>query len=402
MALYEVCDLVPGFAFKSENFGDYKDKVIKIGDIVPPDVDMEHLPGVDISCYNKDKLKQYLVYAGDYVLAMTGSTIGKVGRIRNGQAYINQRVLVFRPKDIVDSDYLYYVLSQPLFRQFVVNHADSETAKPNISASSTSKFSFSLPPIEIQQKIGGLLSALDKKIAINKAINKNLEATAQAIFKSWFVDFEPFGGVMPANAQITELKKLCSVVTKGTTPTTLGMSFRDYGVNFIKAESILQNHSFDVQKFSYIDNETNEILKRSMLNVGDIVFTIAGTLGRFSLVDASILPANTNQAVAIIRPDTSLISSEYLYSFFVGNWHNIYYTSRIQQAVQANLSLTTIKTLPVILLDYKEKQEYTELITPLFEKIRQNLSQNQRLAAIRDTLLPKLMSGEINVSQVKI
>lgn len=178
VALYEVCDLVPGFAFKSENFGDYKDKVIKIGDIVPPDVDMEHLPGVDISCYNKDKLKQYLVYAGDYVLAMTGSTIGKVGRIRNGQAYINQRVLVFRPKDIVDSDYLYYVLSQPLFRQFVVNHADSETAKPNISASSTSKFSFSLPPIEIQQKIGGLLSALDKKIAINKAINKNLPACA--------------------------------------------------------------------------------------------------------------------------------------------------------------------------------------------------------------------------------
>lgn len=333
------------------------------------------------------------------VLFTSRAPIGYIAIAAN-DVCTNQGFKSIVPSNKVDSLFLFYLLK---YNKNNIEALGTGTTFKEVSGTTMKSATVTLPvSLQEQKAIAAVLSALDDKIEVNRAINKNLEATAQAIFKSWFVDFEPFGGVMPANAQITELKKLCSVVTKGTTPTTLGMSFRDYGVNFIKAESILQNHSFDVQKFSYIDNETNEILKRSMLNVGDIVFTIAGTLGRFSLVDASILPANTNQAVAIIRPDTSLISSEYLYSFFVGNWHNIYYTSRIQQAVQANLSLTTIKTLPVILLDYKEKQEYTELITPLFEKIRQNLSQNQRLAAIRDTLLPKLMSGEINVSQVKI
>ena len=133
------------------------------------------------------------------------------------------------------------------------------------------------------------------------------------------------------------LGNLCDCVTKGTTPTTLGKDFTDTGINFIKGESINDDHSFNKTLFAHIDDETDELLKRSRIYVNDIVFTIAGTLGKFALVDGSVIPANTNQAVAIIR--TSKIMPAMLYSYFIGEWQVEFYKRNTQQAVQANLSL---------------------------------------------------------------
>lgn len=128
--LGSICDLVAGFAFKSKDFGDYPNKVVKIADIQPPTVDTYGLVGVNISTYNTSKLQKFIVSKGDYVLAMTGATIGKLGRITNDiEAYINQRVLTFRPnKLIVDKDYLYYQLCSVNFSKYILNHIDSETA----------------------------------------------------------------------------------------------------------------------------------------------------------------------------------------------------------------------------------------------------------------------------------
>ena len=242
----------------------------------------------------------------------------------------------------------------------------------------------------------------DKIEVMGYVINNNLEQQAQAIFKSWFVDFEPFGGVQPPEMKFVPLQELCKVVTKGTTPTTLGKPFTSSGINFIKAESILDSHSIDSSKFAFIDEETNALLKRSIIKANDIVFTIAGTLGRFAMVDNSVLPANTNQAVAIIRPDENKVTPAYLYSFFIGNWHNEYYSKRIQQAVQANLSLTTIKSLPIAVLSNITMNDYDELVSPLFALMKGNEEENRKLSELRDTLLPKLMSGELDVSDIDL
>ena len=155
---------------------------------------------------------------------------------------------------------------------------------------------------------------------------------------------------------------------------------------------------FDTSKFSHIDAQTNEALKRSIIHAGDILFSIAGTLGRFAIVNNCILPANTNQAVAIIRPNPSLVSSNYIYSFFLGGWHEEHYRKRIQQAVQANLSLATIKSLPILLLPDCWKKQYEEIIHPIFKKIGVNSIENRTLGLLRDTLLSKLVSGEILLS----
>jgi type I restriction enzyme S subunit len=105
-SLGEICDLVAGFAFKSKDFGAYPNNVVKTADIQPPIVNTNELAGVDISQYDTIKLRKYIVTKGDYVFAMTGATIGKLGRITNEiEAYINQRVLTFRPDEsIIDKN----------------------------------------------------------------------------------------------------------------------------------------------------------------------------------------------------------------------------------------------------------------------------------------------------------
>lgn len=175
--LCDICDLIPGFAFKSADFGDYNAKAIKIGDIQPPYVNRASMSGVNIKLYDKNKLSKFLVKRGDFVLAMTGATIGKIGRyIDQEPAYLNQRVLLFRPRANVNPQFVYYSLLSPLFQKYVINHIDSETAQPNISGRSVSGFEIGLPSKEEQDRIASFLSSIDDKIELNNRINHNLAA----------------------------------------------------------------------------------------------------------------------------------------------------------------------------------------------------------------------------------
>lgn len=295
-------------------------------------------------------------------------------------------------------EYIYYFLTHRDVTERLQAIAEQSTsAYPSIKPSDIEDLTIDLPPIEEQRKIVGLLKMLDDKIKQNTEINNNLLQQASTIFKHWFTD-NPNLDTM----EQVPLAELCSVVTKGTTPTTLGKPFASEGINFIKAESILDNHAIDKDKFAFIDSETNDLLRRSIINEGDIVFTIAGTLGRFALIDDSILPANTNQAVAIIRANQSKVTPEYLYSFFLGNWHIDYYTKRIQQAVQANLSLGTIKSLPIPTLSEKAMADYLGIISPIIQMTKANELEITRLRTMRDALLPQLMSGELDVSSLDL
>ena len=300
--------------------------------------------------------------------------------------------------NVLDADFLYYLLTQAALVEALHAIAEQSTsAYPSIKPSDIEDLEIEIPDLATQKKIADVLGSMDRRITQNTGINNNLEQQLRTIFKAEFTD-------NPELENITQipLSELCHVVTKGTTPTTLGKPFVESGINFIKAESILDDHSIDKSKFAFIDEETNALLKRSIIHAGDVVFTIAGTLGRFALIDENVLPANTNQAVAIIRADVEKVLPEYIYTCFIGEWHTDYYAKRVQQAVQANLSLTTIKSLPISLLDEAKMSEYLSLILPLIKAIKTNEAQNEKLAALRDNLLPKLMSGEIDVSAVQL
>ena len=179
--LSDICDLIAGFAFKSVDFGTEGAFVVKIKDIQPPFVNLDDADKVNLTAYDTAKLKKLLISKGDFLLAMTGATIGKIGKyISNEQSYLNQRVLKFLPKQQVDSKFIYYSLLTNAFRLYILNHIDSDSAQPNISANTIGKYELSIPCIETQKRIADILSSLDDKIELNRRINDNLTPTYYA------------------------------------------------------------------------------------------------------------------------------------------------------------------------------------------------------------------------------
>jgi len=332
--------------------------------------------------------------ANSVIVAMYGATAGKVAinkiPLTTNQACCNLII------DGTKADYRYVYYQLRLNYQQLAGLANGG-AQQNLNARIISEYDIPIPPLSVQKEIADTLSSLDEKIANNSEVNHHLQEMVYQICRSWFIDFEPWNGEMPPTWQSVTLGDICAVVTKGTTPTTLKKQFVVQGINFIKAESILDDHSLDFGKLAFIDDETHSLLSRSAIQDGDIIFTIAGTLGRFALVGTDMLPANTNQAVAIIRADKSRMDPITLYSLFIGGLHSDFYAKNVQQAVQANLSLTTIKTLPLNLPPVEDLSAYSATITPLVERILQNYKESRFLAALRDALLPRLMSGELSV-----
>ena len=328
----------------------------------------------------------------DTVLFSSRAPIGYVA-IAKTELCTNQGFKSIVPNANTDPLFLYYLL---VYNKDRIENMGVGTTFKEVSATTMRGIPVRVPTsVSHQKHIANTLSMLDERIECNLAINKNLLQQLNAIFKYWFTD----NPQLEAMTQVP-LDDLCLIVTKGTTPTTLGKSFVSAGINFIKAESILNSHAIDRNKFTFIDEETNDLLKRSIICPRDIVFTIAGTLGRFALIDDSVLPANTNQAVAIIRANPKKVMPEYLYSFFLGNWHNDYYTKCIQQAVQANLSLGTIKSLPIPVLTNRFMTEYLEIIRPIITMTKSNELEITRLETMRDSLLPQLISGQLDVSDL--
>ena len=316
------------------------------------------------------------------------------------------------PKGNIDRNYLLYILlSDDFTRQLSGMRTGTSGSHQRVKPEWILDYHFELPDETLQQRIGSILSSIDAKVAANSKLNGYLVELVKALFNRWFKDFAPFAGEethaseigeIPISVNLVPLADLTKTITKGTTPTTLGFEYKESGINFIKGESILDNHSFDYGKFAHIDDEANGALKRSIIEDRDLLFTIAGTLGRFAMVEQGMLPANTNQAVGIIRVNDKVLSPEVLLSYFIGSWQEDYYARRVQQAVQANLSLTTLKSLPVPVLKGQKRAEYEAQVLPIISAFEANNTENRKLAKIRDALLPKLMSGEIDVSKVAL
>lgn len=172
-ALSDVCTIVPGFAFKSNEFGSGENIAVKIKDIEPPSVNIKNAERVCFTPQDKFRLSK-----GDYIMAMTGATIGKVGKLQIDakNVYINQRVCKFNPiTSVCDKEYLYYVLSAPSFRNFIYNNVDSKLAQPNIGHPTIYKYTHLFPTdIKEQKLIASVLNNINRKIELNKQINDNL------------------------------------------------------------------------------------------------------------------------------------------------------------------------------------------------------------------------------------
>lgn len=160
---------------------------------------------------------------------------------------------------------------------------------------------------------------------------------------------------VPDGWELKSLNSFVKLITKGSTPTSYGYYFQENGINFIKAESINKFGEIDYEKLQFIDNETNEFLKRSQLQENDLVFSIAGVLGRVAILKKETLPANTNQALAIIRLKDKSI--KYLYYFLQSEYILLQIKSLNVQMAQANLSLENLNNFNILIPKEKKEQE---------------------------------------------
>ena len=354
--------------------------------------------GTDFTKYKVVKRGQF-TYIPD--TSRRGDKIGIALLTDYDEGLVSNIYTVFEVKDENDllPEYLMLWFSRPEFDRYA-RFKSHGSVREIMDWDEMCKVELPVPSIDKQRSIVKACQTITERIELKRRINDNLAKTIKAVFKSWFLDFDAFDGVelvqsqyglIPNGWHYELLGNLCDCVTKGTTPTTLGKDFTDTGINFIKGESINDDHSFNKTLFAHIDDETDELLKRSRIYVNDIVFTIAGTLGKFALVDGSVIPANTNQAVAIIR--TSKIMPAMLYSYFIGEWQVEFYKRNTQQAVQANLSLGTIKDLPILLPDSKGQDHYMQLVTPLIVGMQNNFSEIERLYELQNQLLARLSSS---------
>ena len=370
-------------------------------DIGTPIVTVEHLGNrvfteqnlPKVSDEDKARLSKYVLKEGDIVFSRVGSVdrCSYVDAAHDGWMF-SGRCLRVRPNTEVDPLYLYYFFCLEDTKQFVRNIAVGATM-PSINTKLLGEVEVAYPSQTEQQKIVALLSALDDKIEINQKINDNLQQQAAAIFRSWFVDCAPFGGKVPDEWENVTLEDITTLVSRGITP-----KYADDTDQIVINQKCIRNHTIDL---SLARTHTPKVINEKWLRFGDLLInsTGDGTLGRAAQVWFRPQKLTVDSHVTIARP-----AKENLI-FYIGLW-GILHEKEIEalhtgSTGQTELPRDRVKAMELLLPDNDTLDRFTALITPMAAAIVANQEENNRLAALRDAVLPKLMSGEIDVSAVQ-
>jgi type I restriction enzyme S subunit len=300
-------------------------------------------------------------------------------------------VLVIRASESINSKFLYYVLADDKF--FDYDTANSKGTKmPRGDKTAIMRYEVPDYPIEVQNRIAKTLSTLDERIAENKKINHHLEQIAQAIFKSWFVDFEPWGGVMPDDWREGTVAETCSAIYNGGTPRRNEPSFWDGSIPWLTSGEVRQ--AIIIKAESYISESG---LKGSSAkwvpSLSTVVALYGATAGQVSMVAT---PLTTNQAITTLVPKENCAFHNYL---IMQNAVNQLKNKAIGSA-QQNISKAIVEKTPCLIAADIVFAEFDSLVSPLFNGWLQNLFESARLAELRDSLLPRLMSGELSVADI--
>lgn len=312
---------------------------------------------------------------------------------------------------MLDADFLYYLLTQAVLVESLHAIAEQSTsAYPSIKASDIENLEIEIPDLVTQKKIADILCSLDRKITQNTEVNKNLEQQAQAIFKSWFIDLEPFNGAMPSDWEIVPLEKI--------------VSFQN-GYTF-KSKELLNEPSSDCYQVfkqghiargggfisdgtkSWFPKSLTSKLERFVLKKGDVLMAMTDMKDNVAILgNTAVMPQDNeyivNQRVGHLRVNGYKgITYPFVYLLTNSTDFLVDLRSRANSGVQVNLSSTEIKASQTVLPTEKVNTAFSEITLPMFETIINNQLENQRLTQLRDTILPKLMSDELDVADIDL
>lgn len=336
------------------------------------------------------EVKNSLLPANSVCVSCIGSDLGKVVISRQPIVTNQQINSVIVEQSKYDVSFVYYsmlILGKRL--NFI---SKTSTAVPIVNKSSFSSYTIKCPPLTEQKKIAAVLSALDDKIELNQKINENLEQQAQAIFRSWFVDFMPFGGELPVCWMKTSLGNVCSCELGGT-PSRAKPEYWSGTIPWINSGEV--NHFRIIKPSETITDLGLSKSAAKLLPAKTTVIAITGaTLGQVSLLE---IDSCANQSVVGVIPN-SRFPYEFVYPYIKANIQEL--ISHQTGGAQQHINKKNIESLPVIVPPSDVMDSYVGLVRGIYSSITDHSFENANLSELRDLLLPKLMSGEIDLQEV--
>ena len=355
-----------------------------------------------ISQNHARELNNVEVYPEDVLINITGDSVARSCMVPIAvlPARVNQHVAIIRsnPKKLVPK-FLRYFLIQPSIQSHLLSMAGCGGTRAALTKAMLEKIPIHMPEnIEEQRAIAAVLSALDDKIELNRQINKTLEEMAQAIFKEWFVDFGPFRdggmqdselGLIPAGWQVGRFTGIANILSGGTPKTSVHEYWNGEIPFFSPKDASDSYYVLDTEKHVTVDGLRN---CNSKLYDPDTIFISArGTVGKVALAG---YPMAMNQSCYALRGKSGV--NQY-YLFFQTLLAVEQLKKNASGAVFDAIVVSTFDSIPVVIPPVDCIEKFRIVVSSLMGMLFNNQCENNTLAAIRDTLLPKLMSGEIRV-----
>lgn len=349
----------------------------------------------DLKSVDDEKASQYLLKPNDIVFARTGASTGR-NYFYDGTdgefVYAGFLIKFSIDPQKVNPKYVKYYCMSDAYKGWIHSFNTGST-RGNINAQTLGGMPIPLPPRQQQDGIVELLSSLDKKIRKNTEVNENLQEQAQAIFKSWFLDYDPWNGCIPdhwINGKLGDF----TVIKRGGSPRPIQEYLSDSGLRWLKISDVTS-----LQSPFVIDIKEHIIeagLKKTVfLKADSLVLSNSATPGIPKILDVD----SCIHDGWLYFPE-SRFSKEYLYLYFIYIRQQLINLSN--GSVFNNLKTDILKAYPTILPDEETLQRFDEIVKPIFLLIQNNTRELHRIAKMRDTLLPKLMSGEIDVSTLDL
>ena len=398
------------------------------------------------SKFEYDKYKKDL--SNNTILISINGTIGNLAFYKGENVILGKSACYINIKSDVDKNFIYYALKSSKFQNYIKSQATGSTIK-NVSLKLLRDYVLELPDIIQQKRISKILSNLDDKIRINNQINQTLESIAQAIFKSWFIDFEPVRakiaakqegkdperaamcaisgkneaeleqmasddfaelqataalfpdelveselGTVPKGWSVQKIKDFGRVIC-GKTPSKSIAEYYGNDIPFIKIPD-MHHDVFVLDSFEKLSEKGSNSQANKILPRGSICVSCIATVGKVIITHQ---PSQTNQQINSIVPDLPIYT--YFLYFLMGEKERLFHDLASGGSATLNMNTSTFSNVDILMPNSKIIEAYDGVVSRIFDEILHNLKLSFLLSDMRDTLLPKLLSGEMDVSDLQ-
>ena len=382
-AIANICKVVTDGSHTSPKSVSHGKYMVSVKDFTPYGFDFNGCRQISFADYEKLKSSGCVPQKGDILIGKDGARYFEDIIIYNqdeAPALLSSIAILRCDEEKVIPEYLYYLLKTPSFKKDVKDNYGSGSAIPRIILKDFKRMKVEYPSIEKQRQIVSILHDLDAKIFNNQKVNDNLEQPAKELFRAWFVEFIPFGGTMPSDWHFRTLGESTEMSAGGDKPKILSS---------IQTEKctypVYSNGLSDEGLYGYTD--------APKIKDESVTVSARGTIGFVCLRHIPYVPI---VRLVTLIPLRKLMSAKYLYLYL--KQCDISGTGTTQQ----QLTVPDFRKTEILIPSKDVMDQFTKTVTPLFDTIWSNQEQNRKLASLRDILLPKLMSGELNVSNLQL